>query len=66
MRHSPYVYTVYTDVFFPYLDTDVAPLWDPERRQFVGLMTVEDYIQALRVWRYTYTYIYLHNTPMKT
>eukprot|EP01036_Dinobryon_divergens_P026751 gene26751-35433_t len=32
-------------------DTDVAPLWDPERRQFVGLMTVEDYIQALRVWR---------------
>jgi len=32
-------------------DTDVAPLWDPERRQFVGLMTVGDYINALRVWR---------------
>ena len=43
-------------------DTDVAPLWDPERRQFVGLMTVGDYIQALRVWRYTHTYIhtYIH------
>jgi len=32
-------------------DTDVAPLWDPERRSFVGLMTVGDYIQALRKWR---------------
>lgn len=29
----------------------MAPLWDPERRQFVGLMTVGDYIHALRVWR---------------
>lgn len=33
------------------LDTDVAPLWDPERRQFVGLMTMGDYIHALRIWR---------------
>lgn len=33
------------------LDTDVAPLWDPERRAFIGLMTVGDYVQALRKWR---------------
>eukprot|EP00598_Pedospumella_elongata_P007931 CAMPEP_0184985194 /NCGR_PEP_ID=MMETSP1098-20130426/13988_1 /TAXON_ID=89044 /ORGANISM="Spumella elongata, Strain CCAP 955/1" /LENGTH=300 /DNA_ID=CAMNT_0027509271 /DNA_START=177 /DNA_END=1079 /DNA_ORIENTATION=- len=32
-------------------DTDTAPLWDPELRQFVGLMTLSDYIHALRVWR---------------
>ncbi|KAJ1432065.1 hypothetical protein B484DRAFT_447999 [Ochromonadaceae sp. CCMP2298] len=32
-------------------DTDTAPLWDPERRTFVGLMTISDYIHALRVWR---------------
>lgn len=32
-------------------DTDTAPLWDPERRQFIGLMTLSDYIHALRVWR---------------
>lgn len=30
-------------------DTDVAPLWDPEKRQFIGLMTVYDYIRALRI-----------------
>lgn len=29
----------------------MAPLWDPDSRQFVGLMTVYDYIQTLRVWR---------------
>jgi len=32
-------------------DTDTAPLWDPERRTFVGLMTISDYIHALRIWR---------------
>lgn len=32
-------------------DTDTAPLFDPERRVFVGLMTVSDYIHALRIWR---------------
>ena len=32
-------------------DTDVAPLWDPARRQFVGLMTISDYVQALQVCR---------------
>lgn len=32
-------------------DTDLAPLWDPERRTFVGIMTVSDYIQSLRFWR---------------
>jgi CBS domain-containing protein len=30
-------------------DTDVAPLWDPELRSFIGLMTVFDYIRALRI-----------------
>lgn len=30
-------------------DTDVAPLWDPEQRTFIGLMTVYDYIRALRI-----------------
>lgn len=30
-------------------DTDVAPLWDPEKRCFVGLMTLSDYIQALHL-----------------
>lgn len=30
-------------------DTDVAPLWDPELRAFVGLMTVGDYVRALRI-----------------
>eukprot|EP01038_Epipyxis_sp_PR26KG_P005121 gene5121-7134_t len=37
-------------------DTDVAPLWDPEKRLFVGLMTISDYIQSLRIWR-------THNIP---
>lgn len=32
-------------------DADTAPLWDPERRVFVGLVTVSDYIHALRIWR---------------
>ena len=32
-------------------DTDVAPLWDPAKRQFVGLMTISDYVQALQVCR---------------
>lgn len=31
------------------LDTDVAPLWDPELRSFVGLMVVQDYITAMRL-----------------
>lgn len=31
------------------LDTDVATLWDPELRNFVGLMTVQDYITAMRL-----------------
>lgn len=30
-------------------DTDVAPLWDPELRSFVGLMTAQDYINAIRI-----------------
>lgn len=30
-------------------DTDVASLWDPEYRKFIGLMTLEDYITALRI-----------------
>eukprot|EP01039_Chlorochromonas_danica_P006272 gene6272-6914_t len=30
-------------------DTDVAPLWDPELRSFVGLMVVQDYITAMRL-----------------
>ncbi len=30
-------------------ETDVAPLWDPELRSFVGLMTVQDYIRSLRL-----------------
>lgn len=29
----------------------MAPLWDPERRAFIGLMTVGDYVQALRKWK---------------
>lgn len=32
-------------------DTDVAPLWDPAKRQFVGMITVSDYIQSLRIWK---------------
>lgn len=36
-------------VFIYFLDTDVAPLWDPEHRNFIGLMTVYDYIRALRI-----------------
>ena len=32
------------------LDTDVAPLWDPDKRMFVGIMTANDYIQTLRLW----------------
>jgi 5'-AMP-activated protein kinase regulatory gamma subunit len=35
--------------FFLFLDTDVAPLWDPELRSFVGLMTTSDYINAIRI-----------------
>lgn len=31
-------------------DSDVAPFWDPVKRKFIGLMTVFDYIQALRIW----------------
>jgi len=32
-------------------DTYVAPLWDPERKGFVALMTIQDYILALQVCR---------------
>jgi hypothetical protein len=32
-------------------DTDVAPLWDPVGRVFVGMITVSDYIQTLRIWK---------------
>lgn len=32
-------------------DTYVAPLWDPERKTFVALMTLQDYILALQVCR---------------
>lgn len=32
-------------------DTDVAPLWDPAKRLFVGMITISDYIQSLRIWK---------------
>jgi 5'-AMP-activated protein kinase regulatory gamma subunit len=32
-------------------DTPVAPLWDPSKRLFVGMITVGDYIQSLRIWK---------------
>lgn len=32
-------------------DTNVAPLWDPSKRLFVGMITVNDYIQSLRIWK---------------
>lgn len=31
------------------VETEVAPLWDPEKRSFVGLLTTYDYINTLRV-----------------
>ncbi len=34
---------------FSAIDTDVAPLFDPELRSFVGLMTTQDYINAIRI-----------------
>lgn len=36
-------------ISFFLIDTDVAPLWDPELRTFVGLMTIEDYITVIRL-----------------
>lgn len=30
-------------------DTEIAPLWDPERRVLVGMMTISDYIRALQL-----------------
>ena len=32
-------------------DTDIAPLWDPDRKTFVAMMTMTDFIQALRIYR---------------
>lgn len=32
-------------------DTDIAPLWDPQKRAFVAMMTMTDFISALRAYR---------------
>ena len=32
-------------------DTSVAPLWDPAQHAFTGLMTIADYLQALKLCR---------------
>jgi len=31
-------------------DADIAPVWDPVLKQFVGMMTSTDFLQAL--WHY--------------
>lgn len=37
-----------SEIFYHFcLETEVAPLWDPDRRSFIGLMTTYDYIHAL-------------------
>lgn len=36
-----------------YIDMQVAPLWDPALCQFVGLLTVTDFIDILRHYRHT-------------
>lgn len=36
-----------------FLDMQAAPLWDPSIRQFVGLLTVTDFIDILRYFRRT-------------
>jgi 5'-AMP-activated protein kinase, regulatory gamma subunit len=33
------------DYFILFLETDAAPIWDPERRTFVSMMTTKDYYQ---------------------
>ena len=33
------------------LDMQAAPLWDSSTRQFVGLLTVTDFIDVLRYYR---------------
>ena len=38
-------------------DTEVAPLWDPEKRQVIGLMTISDYIHAVQICR-------INNVPL--
>lgn len=32
-------------------DIEIAPLWDPEKKAFAALMTMSDFIQALRIYR---------------
>lgn len=34
-------------------DMQAAPLWDPKRCQFVGILTVTDFIDVLRYYRHT-------------
>lgn len=33
------------------VDTEVAPLWCPEKKTFLALMTIPDYIRALQICR---------------
>jgi hypothetical protein len=33
------------------IDTEVAPLWCPEKKTFLALMTISDYIRALQICR---------------
>lgn len=46
-----YLYWIRIFIFISFADTEVAALWDPEKRSIIGLMTMYDYIYALQLCR---------------